>query len=588
MAGISQEEFFKEGGFAPPSVVPEQMTETIIDAPGELIDATTAVSQGPTGEGDVSIEQTDVSVQVPVSATEFLQGGTFTVEQPGKPVSAEEKADFADRLEAENIKRQDILINTKERFNRGEISLPETIGTLFAQVGIGSLSDILKQGFKSISAGVSAITPDVIEEPLDVAVAGAADVASEAFDALIQTDIGKMGVEAFKAGGEMVAAFTQAHPREAEQLKNIGITALALTPTPIKAVPIRTTAVGRTGEALAERAVAQTARQKKDFVEDLIRPKQTAAVRKEQVGRTTEEGLLRTKVVAPSPEQARIAAEVDLIPDVDASKTLVGNFNAIKRANLAEAKTLKSLLKKNEVAIPKREFAAELERARERLLQNPTLVGDAAKSAVKVIDQMKRIVDKNPGTASGLLKSRKELDAWVKTQKPKVLDPQTESPLSLAVREVRQSTNAFIDAKATNVAVKDSLGKQSNLFTALENIAPKAADEATNVLTRAWQRVNDVVSNKASLTQALATVVGIGGLGAAAAFAPAIRDVLIVGGVTAGIGKAAFSPTAKKAMSVVLRGVDQAIKKTTNPKLLLDLKADRVAIMSLMEGEKDE
>lgn len=488
---------------------------------------------------------------------------------------------FVGRVEQDVLDRKDLAIEIQDIFARGEQTFGESVLQLTGKVGAGTILDFLGEAVISGVEGLSAITPDAIEDPL-------IETATKAAHLFLDTDLGNAGLEAANKGLEAWNEFRAENPRAARNIESVVDIGLLIAPVKGKPkIKSQPTLAGRAAESLTVRAEAQTARQKSDFVDDLVLPKPTAAVRTEQVARTAEEGLLGTKTVELSAGERAIADQVSLIEGVTPSKTLQGNFTAISEEVASEAKNLKDLLKKNDVLIPKREFTTELDNAILRLQENPLLVGDAAKTAEKVVNKMKQIVDENPGTASGLLQSRKELDAWIKTQRPKIFDPNQESALSIAVREVRQSTNNFIDERVVNVAVKDSLRKQSHLFRAMDNIGPKAADEASNAILRAWQSANKVLGLKGEFNQILATAFGIGGLGAAATFAPFFTKLLLAGTVTFAAGKAVLSPTAKKGVSKLLGAVDKAIRASKDEALISQLRLDRAAIVEILKQSNE-
>lgn len=514
----------------------------------------------------------------------FVLDAPAGVEQPvAQGVNQpQEGPGFTERVSADFEQRGRELEEIKRATDSGEQTLAEGVFQVIGKVGAGSVLDVLGEGAVSAIEGLSAITPDIIEDPL-------IETATKLTHDFLNTDIGKAGLKAAQKGFAEWSNFAKENPRAARNIESVVDIGLLAAPVKGRAkIKSKPTLAGIAGEKMASRGAAQTARQKADFIDDLVLPKSTAAVRTEQVARTTEEGALKTKTTGLSDVEKRMADEVSKIPDVGSEKTIQGNYTVISQEVLKEAKALKAELRTNDVPIPRREFSAELDRVTARLEQNPILVGDASKSAVKVVEQMKRLVDKNPGTASGLLQARKELDAWIKTQKPKVFDPKTDSSLSIAVREIRQSTNDFIDARATNVAVKDSLRKQSTLLSAMENIAPKAADEAGNSMLRAWQNANKVLGLRGVFNQTMAAAFGLGGLGASAVFAPMFTKLAIGGVVTFAAGKVIMSSTVKKGLSKLLNATDKAIRKTKDKALLSQLRLDRGAIFELMKQARED
>ncbi len=113
--------------------------------------------------------------------------------------------------------------------------------------------------------------------------------------------------------------------------------------------------------------------------------------------------------------------------------------------------------------------------------------------------------------------------------------------------------NTVLDENATNLWKKDSLRKQSALYRAMDNIAPKAAQEANTPLLRALDSVGKVLGVKSHIVQGIAAAVGIGGLGAAATFAPPVAIFGGIGFVTYKAGKLVMSPEVRIAVGKLLQ-----------------------------------
>ena len=332
----------------------------------------------------------------------------------------------------------------------------------------------------------------------------------------------------------------------------------------------------------------QALKSKKAFVDDLILPKQTTAVREGQMVRTTEEGLLRSKKIALSPKEEAISKTVAAIPEVSAKRSMTYNHNAINKELVKEAETLSATLAKNDVAISRKELLDSGKEALKRLKENPLITGDSEKVAIKIMKKMDDLVKKNEPTASGLLKARKELDAWVKSQKSGVFDAKNESAVSIALREVRESANDLVAKKVPNIGVKESLRKQSNLYRALDNVGAKAAQEANNALSRTWQNFTRILPFRGEFNQSLAVVFGIGGLGAAAAFAPYFTKLAAAGAFIYAGGKFVLSPQMKKAVAMILESTDKALKVATDNAMISQLRADRALIIEALKSTQEE
>ena len=510
------------------------------------------------------------------SAGEFFgKGGVKTY----APKSEEEKLGFVTRVGNDLKKRLSMQRLIASEVSAGNQSFAEGMLQVGGKVGAGAAFDFMGEVLVSAGRGLSNITPDVIEQPMK-------DAAISAGHAFLNTEIGRKGIDSAMQGVDAYAQFSEENPRAARNIEavvNIGLLA-----APVKGKPkADTTVLGKTALSLEKKALEQTGQSKANFVKTLVMPKQTAAVRTEQVGRTAESGLLRSKQVGASKAEEAIAKTVSEIPEVSGKNTLQGNYNVINQALSKEAESLSKQLIKNDVAISRKEILEASKKIKTTLADNPLLVGDAEKVANKIISKMDGIIKKNGSSASGLLKSRKELDAWIKSQKGKnIFDPKNENAISIALREVRQSANDLIAKKVPSLEVKESLRAQSNMYRALENIAPKAADEASNVALRAWQNVTSILPFRGEFNQTMAVLFGVGGLGASAMFAPFFTKLALGGIVTYGVGRAVMSAPVKKGLSLLLKESDKAIRATKDANLIKQLRADRALVVEILKDSE--
>lgn len=425
---------------------------------------------------------------------------------------------------------------------------------------------------------ISQIVPDFIEEPVTKAIGKG-----------IET-VGKLPSAGGGTIGEKIpqewAAFKEKHPEaaaDAEAIFNIG---MFVSPVKGKAATSTVTKVGKFGEKAIQAGKNQIARNHKAYLDELVRPKQIPTVKEAQVGRTIEKGFFKRKEIQPSPREVELAKELSKIPTIERKNTLQGNYNILQGEVEKEANRLKRRLTRNDVPFTKAEFKTELNAASTRLSQSPLIVGDAEKTAEKILNKMNELVDglSNP-SVSQLLEVRKKLDNWVKNQKgSNIFDPGKESALSISLREIRQTTNNFIDTKATNVPVKKSLKRQSNLYSAMENIAPKAAEEAPNAIARLVQNTIKHVPLKNELYQTLGAGFGAVGAGTAAAAFPKIA---MVGAGLYGAGKVVMSPTTKKALGELLKATDKTIRVTKDKAVLEQLRADRAVLLELVKNSQN-
>lgn len=420
-------------------------------------------------------------------------------------------------------------------------------GLQVAGQAAGLATDVVGAGIK---AGVKAVTPDIVEE-------GAKKLGLE----ILQSSLGRKALQALGQGMDKYDEFKQKYPEASRNIEAV-VNIAALAPVGIGAKSVAgaelkggTNVLTKTAGALEKSAVATIEKEKGSFVRDLVRPVATKSVKESQVARTTETGtgLFKRSIIEPTTQElAAEKAVLAKVSGVSAEKTFQQNYNVIRTANTEEAIRLSDTIAKNDFVIPKKEVKSRLLEASKTLKESPTITGDAERTAQKLLSKANQLVDDNSGTGSGILKARKQYDAWVQSQKPNAFDAKSENAFTLANREVRKVFNTLLDEKAPNLKVKDSLREQSALFTALENVTPKAAEEANTAIGRLLQNAAKVLGTKNKIVQGVAAAVGIGGLGAAATFAPAAAVAGIGGYVVYRGGRLFVSPTARKAVASLL------------------------------------
>lgn len=419
---------------------------------------------------------------------------------------------------------------------------------------------------------VGAVTPESVKQYLSTQ---AAEITQ---DPTVQEGaawLGK-GVEAYKQWAE-------SNPRLArnfEAVVDVGLFGVPAAKAGTAGVKAGAKGAGIAGELIGEAAESQANKIKADFVQGLVEPKITPTVAAERAKRTVGSGFIGKGKVVPTAQERNMAEAVFNVKGVSNNKTLQQNLELVQKEAAQEAETLKSLLKQNEVIFPRREFASRLSAAKERLGESAYLTGDAQKSAQKILDKMQQIVSSKPSNASGLLEARKDLDKWIKKQKPKAFDANKEGAFDLALKEIRNTTNNFIDEKAVNVAVKDSLKKQAALFGAADNIAPKAAAESSSAL----RRLVDSVPLKGDSAKILAGAAAAAGTGMMPSLAAAglgglatVKAVQVLGG-----------PKFKFALSKLLKGTDDLINRTGDAARKEQLMRDKELVKSILGKSKDK
>ena len=311
--------------------------------------------------------------------------------------------------------------------------------------------------------------------------------------------------------------------------------------------------ISKTGDAVATAGEAQAAKLKSRFVQDLITPKETPSVASDQFSRSTEQGLLRNRVVQPTPQEQSVIDTVSQLP-VSSRNSLLKNYNVIDNALGKEATNLSNNLKSITTPVPDATILQKLEDVRQNLYKNPYIVGDGKVAADSVINNAFDIIAKNPRTPSGLLQSRQELDKLIRSQRgAKTFDPNLDGPISNAVQQVRQTINGMVHDAVPTADVRASLAKQTDYYRAKTNIETKASSEGKNIISRTAQKVANAIPGKSMIAKGAVT---LGGASAAAA-----APVLTAGALGAyGAGKVLTSPTLKKVLGKTLEFTGNQMK----------------------------
>jgi hypothetical protein len=503
--------------------------------------------------------------------------------------SFEPKKNFWERWTDDIDNRSKIAGDIIDRQKDGEQGLVSSVVQMVGKVGAAGIMDFMGEVLVSGGRGLSAITPDVIEDPIkDTTVAAAV--------AFMNTDIGKAGGEAAANGMEAYQAWAKAHPVASANFE--AVVDVALLVAPVKGKP-KGSILANTATKAEQSAVRKSVRTKERFVKELVTPVRNKKTKIDQVARTTEVGMARDKwahpfrrvKIKPTPAEAASAAELMKI-HLRPKRSIQKNYELMATAVNKETKALMSRLKRTGAAgrFDKDALLKELDDALTVLItQEEAIVGSAKSSATRAVARMKREVEASGNHVSDLLKARKKFDAHFRTQgKEALLDPVSHNAMTMAIRQVRRTTNDFINAKVPSAGVKRSLQKQSNILRAMDDVKVKAAIEPDLALARLGSRILKVLTLRGELNQSFALVFGVGGLGAAAMFAPWI----LKGGITAGIfyggGKAVMAPSTRKGLAKLLRLTDKATLGITDPAVLRQMRMDRALIVELLESAQIE
>jgi hypothetical protein len=495
----------------------------------------------------------------------------------------DEDQNYFDKLGDAIEKRQLMLTDVLEATANGEQGYASGVLQVAGKYGAGLVGDFIGQSLMSAGSTAlevgDAITPDWATDPV-------IDTAKKAGTMLLNTDAAQSGIEAAKEGLEVYQAWKEENPvtaRNLESTVNIGLLLAPLKGGKKVEAGIAddiAEAGARTGDRLRVSADLTEQKARDRFFERLLEPTRTAKVNQDIIRRTeqvdTRLGRLLNiqKPVATAAEKSSMQA-LRGVAGLSPKKSWTQNHNIIDKAIRTEGKKLETLVGNSRAKFQVSDLTKRLEDVKQSMKANPTLSVDGANAAGKLIDDFMVHLGKQgkftagaagpQGNAVMLLKARKALDAEFRRAnraiQPDKMLGQAENGQNLAMRTLRTEINKFVDELVPgNSTVRNSLARQRALYNALDNVAPKAWNEGSNAIKRAWTAATKFLPIRSEASQMLALASGVGGLGAAALFAPAISTVALTGMASYGMGRAVSSPMVRRLLARVIDDVSKAPK----------------------------
>lgn len=453
---------------------------------------------------------------------------------------------------------------------------------------------VAKPAGDALGKVVGAVASGVGDAAKTVAPKTTAAISNEAAT-LLRTKTGQNILSAIRHGGKLYDQMAKKYPEETKTIESIGDIASFL---PFGEAEKGGQVLLKTGEkagSFAEKAgnaVVKTGEkaataQRTKFITDLVMPAKTP---EEIAKNSTVHGMFATSTPNVDKRTVEVANEVSKLPEVTNKKTIQQNLNAVREANSTEARNLKDFVAKHDVPVTKEEVDTALNDLAQKLENEPVykaVTGSTAGNASNMMQSFLGFFDKQEKTASGLLQARKDFDNYIQSQKGHLpFDPKLESALSIPLREIRQTINGIVAEKIPDAHVLQSLRKQSNLFKAVDDMAPKAAAEGRNLIQRVANKVMNLIPNKTEGKKIIAEL-GIGGLGVAAVGAKPAAALAGAGTAAYLGGKALTSPDTRIAVGKLIRLAGHATRTAAASPLARSLRVDRAALIKYMRDVSD-
>lgn len=451
----------------------------------------------------------------------------------------------------------------------------------------GGVWDALGETLVLGAKGISFITPEFIKGPVKQGWQSGVDL-------IMNSEKGVEALQAVEKGAESYSSWKKDNPESALTLESVVNIALLLAPVPkggkVKGNPefvgpVKPTGLERAGLAMINASGKQVSDRSTQKALQLIVPRTGVPEQTREVSRAG----FKYNIVSPTAQEQRIVDTVAKLK-IPQSASNQRSLNLIDDAIEAEAKILEKQVAASKEAIPLTESFKLLDDVAANTKATDAFVAtnQLGKMVDDVVSKAKSLLESNPQTPLGVLKTRKELDAYVKSYKAnKSAFPNqdnVETALSIALRDVRTALNTKVAQTAPKANVLARLEKQSNLYRARVPVIEKAKADASNSLGRLWQNTTGVTGVRMP-----STPLAIGVTGAAlAGWLPAIVGGVGVGIAGRGIYRGAISPELKKFLGQSLIASSKALKQAKNPETIKQLRADRAVMIELLKNTKVE
>jgi hypothetical protein len=435
-------------------------------------------------------------------------------------------------------------------------------------------------------AGLSAVTPDFIEEPF---VNNAVKAFSAAGDFISNNDwVGPV----LNMAKESLADYSNWKNSSEENQKKARVLEATVDIAAIIAPASKTKALTDGWEDSGRKMVLAGDKQKftnkREGVQSLLEPRNIGKAQ----GRVTEEGVLRTKTYNPTVYEQEAIDVITGLPKIKTNRSATYNMNVVEDEIVLAAERLEKRIRgQGNPKVDTQLIQQELEMDLTNLVSSDSFYG--TKAVISNIQGMQNLANKlilsSDGTAIGLLNARKLLDRELKANAPAVYDADYENAKAAALRVIRQKINASVAEAVPQTDVLRQLKRQNLMFNALDTLSDKSNVEDMTMVARAITRLEKFTGLNAP-TSAIGLAATAGLTTTALAYSgtlPYLAGGAAVAGSMYALRAAQKSGTLKQTLGLTLTGLNKAIKKADGA-LLKQLKADRLAVIAYMQDVREE
>ena len=459
----------------------------------------------------------------------------------------------------------------------------------FGKTGSGTVMDVIGVGVGATIDGVSLAMP--------VTTGLIKDAVSKGWEWTMNTEGGQEAQEAFAGTAEDYKEWKKNNPDKAGLFESVVNTGLLLMPVrfknklgPVEGSKLVTTK----SEKLISSALKSEKNTKKLDLERLLAPVKTEKTVK---GASTIKGPTQFKgpVLGFNTSEKEVIDYLVSLKGVKPNKGPTNVKGVIDESQIKlDDEIGKILIQYKDTKIPlywventmKKNIAKKLETM-------PYLQGDKAilTKVDRYIKAANKILNKHKNNPQGVHNARIEWDSFIKAEiDARVLEGSATGLQSMFAKQIRNAMNSHIDSvippNLQSVAIRRT---QKNLnYRAIDMLAPKIVKESGKLMNF-LQNITRV--NKGRATAASAVVLTGGSLYGSkvlAYTALSLGGIVSIAAITGLALKGAMSPKTRKALAVVLREGDKAIKNTVNYEMKKSLLSGKAYLSDLVKNMPTE
>ena len=356
------------------------------------------------------------------------------------PTAVKKELSYSERVNALVQNRAKEVSGTFKKLEDAEIGYGSAALRTVGKGFFGTAGDVIGE---TVATGASAITPDFIEDPFKQAMVS---LAGEALD----SDVGKEAVKIWNS----LDTNTKANLESAGNIVNFMLPKLKVSGVGTK--------IKNKGQAI-----------KKARISDYMKLPESSSQKIKEAKRYFADPIGHKQMIDV----------VSSVKGFNPRKGIEKNLLLIKKDIQTTENKLQNLVNNDPRKINKQEVLDKIsENILEEMTERSWLVTDQSinKALELNLTVAKKILDKHPNTAAGLLKAKREVQTLLNNKK--LEQPASELTARDAITNtMRKSVNEVLSSRYSDDAFNSLMNREHNLLKGVTNLAEKYGVETNNI-----------------------------------------------------------------------------------------------------------